>query len=246
MSVFVLSDLHLAISTPQKNMEVFGSRWKDYHKRIWSNWQEVVTPNDLILIPGDISWAMDLETVKTDLLWIHELPGQKLIIKGNHDYWWGSINKLLQVLPPSIHVIHNNSFNWNDISFAGTRLWDTPEYLIEGIFEDEENMPRDTQEELDSQEKIYQRELHRLEVSLKALDKNAKTKIALTHYPPIGLDLMPTRASQLLENYGVDICVFGHLHGVKDRYKKLFGQARNVQYILASCDYLQCSPLKIL
>lgn len=246
MSVYVLSDLHLAISTPQKSMEVFGPRWKDYHKRIWTNWHEVIKKDDLVLMPGDISWAMDLDIAKTDLLWLDELPGQKLMIKGNHDYWWGAISKLLKVLPSSIHVIHNNAFNWNQISFAGTRLWDTQEYKIKGIFENEENIPKESDEEVENQEKVYQRELHRLEESLKSLDKNAKTKIVLTHYPPIGLDLQPTRASTLFEKYGVDMAVFGHIHGIKDYKRNLFGRARGVEYILASCDYLDCMPLKIL
>ena len=246
MSLFVLSDLHLAISTPQKNMEIFGPRWKEYHKRIWNNWHEVVGNDDLVLIPGDVSWAMDLDLVEIDLKWIDDLPGEKLIVKGNHDYWWGSNIKLLKILPPSIHVIHNNAFNWNGMSFAGTRLWDTPEYKIEGIFENEQNMPDESQEDRLNQEKIYQRELHRLEVSLKALDPHAKVKVAMTHYPPLGSDMKPTRATQILEKYGITIAVFGHLHGVKESENQLFGRLGNIDYKLTSCDYLNCTPLKLI
>lgn len=244
MRVFAIADLHLAISTPQKSMEVFGPSWKNYHSRIKENWLQRVEKNDLVVIPGDITWAMHLKEALIDLKWIDELPGEKLILKGNHDYWWPSYSKLVETLPPSVHAISNNVFNWNEISFGGARLWDTQELDFSSIFEGKrEPLP---EEELQAQEKIFERELQRLEMSLKLLDKNAKHRIALTHYPPIGLDLKPTRVSRLLEQYNIDICVFGHLHGMKEGSKDLFGTARGVTYHLTSGDYLSFTPLRII
>jgi predicted phosphohydrolase len=246
MSVFALSDLHLAISTPEKSMEIFGPRWRDYHKRIWDNWNAAVRKEDLVLIPGDITWAAHLDDAKIDLNWIEELPGTKVILKGNHDKWWPSSNKLSKALPPSIHFIYNSSFTWDHISIAGSRLWDTPEYSFDGIFDNEDQMPAKTNEDKEDQEKVYQRELARLETSLKTLDKKASFKIALTHYPPIGIDMKPSRATCLFEKYEVDIVVFGHLHSIKEHKRDLFGTLNNIRYLLAACDYLNCTPIKIL
>lgn len=244
MKLFLLSDLHLSISTPSKTMEIFGPKWKDYHNRIEHNWNQVVTNEDMVLVPGDISWAIDLEHGLVDLAWLDKLAGQKLIIKGNHDYWWESYNKILPKLPTSIHAIYNNSYSYNEIAFAGTRLWDTEEYSLGGIYETEG--PFGEKVDLENQEKIYSRELHRLEESLKKMDPNAKRRIVLTHYPPIGLDLKPSRASQLFEKWNVDTVVFGHLHGIRSECVNLFGQARGVNYILGSCDYLNCAPIQII
>jgi len=250
-AVWVLADLHLAFGNPGKNMEVFGPAWKGYADKIEKNWKELVGENDLVLIPGDISWAMQLKDALTDLEWIDRLPGEKLLIRGNHDYWWPSSTKLKASLPPTIHFIHNDSFDWEDISFAGARLWDTPEFSFDSYIEFVENPYSKVrgQEELEAKlandEKIFERELHRLEMSLERLKPDAKTKIALTHYPPIGPELHFSRASSLLEAYGIDICVFGHLHNVRENSLS-FGTIRGVRYIFASADYLDFTPLKIL
>lgn len=235
-NVWALSDLHLSFGTQNKSMEVFGPLWSNYTEKIKENWTSVVGPEDLVLIAGDISWAMNKEEVMPDLEWIDRLPGTKLMIKGNHDYWWPSSSKLAEMLPPSIHFIHNNAFHWNNISFAGSRLWDTSEYSFpkEGRLEAKE-----------VDEKIFQRELVRLETSLKALDQTARLRIALTHYPPIGYQLQPSKASELLERYNVTICVFGHLHALEEG-KPLFGSRGPIRYILTACDYLKFHPLRIV
>lgn len=247
MSIWVLSDLHLALNTPSKDMKVFGPSWDSYAEKISKNWHALVDANDLVLIPGDISWASTLEEAKTDLEWIHSLPGTKLLIKGNHDYWWGSNAKMTKHLPPSLHFLHNTSFLWNGVSFAGTRLWDTTEYNFSPYIAFQEN-PRarkdiipPTQEET---EKIFQKELERLETSLSCMAKEATLRIALTHYPPIGADLAPSKTSALLEAYKIDICVFGHLHNVRKEALP-FGTARGVQYVFASADYIDFIPQKL-
>ncbi len=248
MSIFALADLHLAISTPEKTMEAFGPRWNNYMERMKEHWKSIVTIDDLVLLPGDLSWAMRPEEAKIDLEWIHALPGEKLLIRGNHDYWWASKAKLAKFLPPHMHCLHTNAFTWHDVTIGGCRLWDTPEYSFESFMEPSlpplgEKKIKDASE-AEHNEKIFARELERLRLSLSQLDPKAKLRIAMTHYPPIGADLRPSRTSIILEEFHIDICVFGHLHNVK--FNALpFGKARGVQYFFTACDYLQCSPLKI-
>jgi predicted phosphohydrolase len=231
-------------------MEVFGPAWKEYASRIALHWKERVAPSDLVLIPGDISWAMRLDAALIDLQWIDALPGTKVLIRGNHDYWWGSLSKMVKVMPPSIHIVHNNVFVWGDVAIGGSRLWDTPEYNFSAFTvmqpnpqarPQEDSLPYDPAED----EKIFVRELERLKLSLAQLPKGATRKIAMTHYPPIGADLAPSRASAILEEYGVDTCVFGHLHSLREGSLP-FGVARGVRYVFASCDYLGFSPVKLL
>lgn len=248
MTIWALSDLHLPFSNPSKNMSVFGPAWEQYAEKIEENWKDYIKSDDLILIPGDISWANTLEAAKTDLNWIHELPGTKLILRGNHDYWWASNAKLEKALPPSIHFIHNTAFNWNDISFGGSRLWDTEEYNFNSFIEFKENPRASKEAKIPSKEetqKIFEKELERLKLSLHCLNKNASTKIALTHYPPIGADLKPSLAGAILEEFKIDICVFGHLHSVK-KDALSFGQSGGVKYLFTSSDYLEFKPLKVL
>lgn len=139
MTVWVLSDPHLAFGVPEKTMEAFGPSWKDYANKIEQHWRETIGPDDLVLLPGDISWAMQLDEALVDLKWIDALPGTKVIIRGNHDYWWSSSAKLSKVMPPSIHFINNNVFNWKGITIGGSRLWDTPEYSFNQFIEFQEN-----------------------------------------------------------------------------------------------------------
>jgi predicted phosphohydrolase len=244
MSVWAIADLHLSFGVAGKSMELFG--WKDWTGRIERAWRERIGPDDLVLIAGDISWAMRVEEVVPDLQWIERLPGTKVMIRGNHDYWLPSLKKLKEVLPPSIHAIHNTAFEWNGIAVAGTRLWDTHEYAF-GAFADVEGVALPEGggggESVEEEEKIFVRELGRLEMSLQAMDRKATRRVVMTHYPPIGSDLKPSRASALLEKYRVEACVFGHLH--KLRKGPMFGEARGVRYLLTSCDYLDMLPVKV-
>jgi predicted phosphohydrolase len=249
-TIWAIADLHLALSCPEKEMSVFGKSWENYTQRIQENWQRVVKNDDLVLIAGDISWAMRLEEALIDLEWIDRLPGKKLISRGNHDYWWTSLTKMNKVMPSSLHALAHSSFTWNDVSICATRLWDTPEFSFDDYILKTPN-PRQSakkEEEIDSA-KIYERELGRLEIALKSLDSAARLRIAMVHYPPIGPLLQPSRASQLLEKYGVSICVFGHLHNV-DLTKPLFvkqpHQEGTIDYLLTSADYLNFTPKKVV
>ena len=247
MRIWTIADLHLSFGVSNKSMDYFGPAWAGHAEKIAANWLSVVHPEDLVLIPGDISWAMKLEEAIADLLWIHQLPGTKVLLKGNHDYWWGSLNKVTSVLPPSIHVIQNNVFNWKDVTIGGARLWDTPEYTFHPYIDFQENPREKTKDpsQADVSDQIYERELQRLEMSVKGLRADASLRIAMTHYPPIGPNHKPSRASAILEKYGVQICVFGHLHNLKAGLD-LFGEFNHIRYILAACDYtrFQLVPIR--
>lgn len=229
-------------------MEVFGPQWIGYTEKIADSWLSSILSDDLVLIPGDISWAMHPEEARPDLEWIGNLPGTKYFIKGNHDYWWNSLSKVKSILPPSCHLIQNNSLLWKDIAIAGARLWDIPELSFKEAIDYKQfscTKPLTESDETPEKQKIYQRELGRLEMSLKSMNPKAKYRIAMTHYPPIGPSLQDTEASRLLEKYHVEICVFGHLHNVKQDIS-LFGSRNGIQYYLTACDYLpDFKPLKI-
>lgn len=248
MAIWAIADLHLSFGTKGKEMDVFGENWHDWTKKLEQNWRSLIEQTDLVLLAGDISWAMKPENAVPDLNWIHQLPGTKVILRGNHDYWWASLSKVEKVLPTSIHMIQNNVFNWNNVSIGGSRLWDTSEFNFLPYINYTENPHANKLSERDHNgeeaERIFLRELSRLELSLKSLSKDAALKIAMTHYPPIGVDLADSRVSKLLEKYGVDICVFGHLHNVKQGFP-LFGTKNGITYHLTSCDYLNFTPIKI-
>jgi len=250
MSIFAIADPHLSFSTPDKSMEAFGPLWANYTERMEDAWRKLVGQDDLVLIAGDISWASSLEDALVDLRWIDALPGTKVMIRGNHDYWWSSSQKMAKVMPSSIHFIHNNAFLWNDIAIGGSRLWDSKEYSFQEFIQFQEN-PRAKKKVLEEEdhseaaEKIFTRELERLKLSLNLLDKGARMRIAMTHYPPISWDLKPSRASLILEQYHIDVCVFGHLHSIK-KGVSFFGEARGIKYLLTSCDYLDFTPIQIL
>lgn len=245
MSVFAIGDLHLAHSTPEKNMAAFGPLWENYMERIEEGWRGVVTEEDLVLIPGDISWAMKLSQALIDLKWIDALPGTKLLLRGNHDYWWESNAKMATSLPPSLHFIHNTAFLWNEIAIGGTRLWDSDEYHFREFIHFQPTREAKEPPKAEESEKIFQRELQRLRLSLTQLHPQAKKRLAMTHYPPIGADLKPSKTSALLEEFQIDVCVFGHLHNLT-KERSLFGSARGIDYLLTAADYINFKPVRII
>lgn len=246
MSIWAIGDLHLAFHNPLKKMDFFGPGWENYTDRIKENWLALIKPDDLVLIPGDISWAMHLEDASIDLEWIDALPGTKVLLRGNHDYWWSSLSKMEKVMPPSLHLIQNNVFEWENYIIGGARLWDTKEFNFSSFIHYQEN-PREKKKEAkdhEEEEKIFLRELQRLDLSLKGLQNSSLIKIAMTHYPPIGADLKSTTASRMLKHYGIETCVFGHLHSVKKEVP-LFGSKEGIRYILTSADYLNFKPIQL-
>ena len=242
MRIFAIADLHLCFGTPKKSMELFGPAWANYAERIKDNWQKKIEDQDLVLIPGDLSWAMKMQEALVDLQWIDQLPGVKVIVRGNHDYWWQSSAKLKENLPPSIHAVHNDVFNYQGVSIAGSRLWNSSEYNFSEYIDYKINPNAKEKIETDD-EKVFRKELLRLKLSLDQLDQKAAIKICLTHFPPIGTALEQSKARLMMEQANVNFSVFGHLHNLKS--KNLFGEKNNINYILCSADYIDFDPVEI-
>jgi predicted phosphohydrolase len=231
MRIFAIADLHLSFARP-KEMDVFGSHWKNHFERISQDWQDRVKEEDMVLIPGDISWAMKLEDALPDLEAIAALPGRKVLIRGNHDYWWRSIAKMNDVLPEGVDILQNNCLEAGEYVFCGTRGWIFP---TDASFSE-------------SDRKIYEREKIRLTLSLdNAKQKVDKKLIVLMHYPPLYENNVNTEFVQILETYGSKEVVFGHLHGeILKQICLTDFLLRGVNYNLVSADYLDFKLKQIL
>nr|WP_281395984.1 metallophosphoesterase [Clostridium aciditolerans] len=220
--------MHLDLNG-DKPMDVFGQNWFQHDKKIKDNWVKKVKDEDTVLIAGDISWSMKIEDGMNDLQWIHNLPGRKIMVKGNHDYWWVSITKLNN-LYEDMKFIQNNFFVYEDYAICGTRGWICP---------GGENFKA-------HDEKIYTRELSRLRMSLDAAVKEGFKKfIVMIHYPPMNEKLVESGFVEIFKEYSVEKVVYGHLHG-PSLTKALNGEKDGIEYILTSGDYLDFNPIKIL
>ena len=230
MSVFAIGDLHLP-GHEQKPMDVFGSHWDRHFETISENWRRKITAEDIVLIPGDISWAMQLSEAQDDLNAIGGLPGTKLLLRGNHDYWWSSLSKLRAVLPEGMHVIQNDAVCFGGHVFCGTRGWNFPT----------------PQQPLGAQdEKVYQRELMRLRMSLDQAKKlQGEDLTVMLHFPPLFADGVSTAFTEILEEYAVDRVVYGHLHGAGIKIG-FVGEREGIDYHLVSCDALGFDPIVII
>ncbi len=247
-NIWAIADLHLSISCPEKDMAHFGVKWENYQERLKQNWQNSVKENDIVLIAGDITWAQKLEQAQVDLEWLDKLPGHKVLLKGNHDYWWKSLSQIEKILPTKMSLIQNNAIHFDDIAIGGTRLWDDPQLKFNDLIEYQYNPNANTKTDPFTEEeniKIFEKELMRLELSLSQMNPKATLKIAMTHYPPISCDLKPSKVHALLKKYGIQICIFGHLHNLKPNLKPFFGTFDGINYTFAAADYLQFFPLKI-
>ncbi len=222
MKVFAISDLHLSGSV-EKPMDIFGGAWENYLDNIRADWEQKVGPEDVVLLPGDLSWAMNLEQVRADLDFLAGLKGKKVLVKGNHDYWWNSLAKVRAALPPEVFVIQNDAMRLGDLLLCGTRGWTCPE---EGKPLAEEDL------------KIYRREIERLRLSLSAMQKLRKEGdfvVVMMHYPPFNARRTPNELTALIAEAGADAVVYGHLHG-KDCRVDLRVDLNGIPYFLTSCD----------
>ena len=223
MSLFAIGDLHLP-GGDDKPMDVFGDHWEGHFERISQDWRERVTADDVVLIPGDISWAMQLAHAVPDLQQIGALPGSKILCKGNHDYWWSSLTQIKAVLPEGMEVIQHSAVDVGDTVVCGTRGWVIPTQETPLSPEDE---------------KLYRRELMRMEMALQAADRlrGERPVVVMMHYPPLYAMERDTAFTALFERFGVHAVVYGHLHGAGIR-SGFNGEHRGVQYRLVSCDSL--------
>ncbi len=230
MSLFVIADLHLCQGNPEKTMSIF-SGWKNYQELIRKNWLELIKNDDTVVIPGDISWGMSLQDSAPDFHFIENLTGEKIIIKGNHDYWWSTKKKMEDFLTAegcrSIKILHNNHFRYGKYGICGTRGW--------------VNMPGETQDE-----KVLKREVQRLETSVKsALNENLEP-IVFMHYPPIFATNFNYDILEILYRYNIKDCYYGHVHGRSAHELCIKNTYDGVNFHLVSGDYLQFVPEKVM
>jgi predicted phosphohydrolase len=225
LALFAISDLHLPAK--EKPMDIFGAHWENHFERIREDWLGRVRPGDIVLLPGDLTWAMRLEDALDDLRSVGELPGEKVLLRGNHDYWWSAIGRVRRALPEGMHALQNDSIALGGLVFAGSRGWTLP-----GASQDEGDL------------RIYERERLRLEMSL----QHARARgggaplVVMTHYPPLTDSC--AGFSDLIEGSGAVACVYGHLHGPGLR-SAFRGERNGVFYHQASCDGLDFKLLEI-
>lgn len=233
MKVFALADLHLE-GGQNKPMSVFGPCWENHRQRIELNWHTVVSTDDIVLVPGDLSWAMYMMDVIQDIEFLHSLPGRKVLLRGNHDYWWSSPTKLRAVLPQDIMVIQNDAVLLDGIVICGTRGWNLPG--SSGFSKEDE--------------KIYARELIRLELSLNAANRLTESSevsdiILMMHFPPIYAGMEQTKFTDIIDRFPIGNVVYGHLHA--QSHKLAFNGERNGKsYALCSADYVSFCPRLIV
>jgi predicted phosphohydrolase len=248
MRVFALSDPHLSFGTPDKAMDRFGPQWVDHPTTMAAAWDALVAPDDLVLVPGDISWARNFEQVAPDLAWLAARPGTKVLLEGNHDYWWASRAKVRAALPEGLLAVHGDALRIGDVAVGGTRLWDAPgiSYHEHILWQGEPISAELDPEQEAAALKIYRRQVGRLERALADLDRSAPLRIAVTHYPPVGPGCAPNELTAMFEKAGVEHVVFGHLHSLDPaRRDEIGGEARGVTYHLTACDFIDFSPVLI-
>ena len=226
MALYAIGDLHLSFSC-NKSMEVFGDAWKDYVSRLEAS-LSCLTEEDTIILAGDTSWGMSLQEAEADFRFLDRFPGRKLLLKGNHDYWWTTVSKMKRFLEEreirSLDFLHNNAFTYGDYALCGTRGW----------FLEEDQRPHNA--------KVLAREVGRLEASLKAAE--GKPILCFLHYPPLYQGYECPEILETLKKYHVRHCCYGHLHGPTIR-RRLEGNRSGIEFSLISADYLGFIPKKI-
>ena len=226
--IYAIADLHLSFGT-NKPMDVF-SGWSNYTERIRENWQRLVEPDDTVVIAGDISWAMKLNEINKDFEYIQSLNGKKIILKGNHDYWWTTKSKMDKYIKESgfdsISILHNNYYVVEDTAICGTRGW----------FYDAEK---------DEDMLILKREVGRLKMSIEPAVKAGYKPVVFLHYPPVYNGMECTEIMDVLREYEIEKCFYGHVHGGNAAKKAFVGEKDGIHFRLVACDYVKFTPMSI-
>ena len=233
MAIFGISDLHLYFNNPEKEMSLFGNNWENHPSKIEKKWREKIKDDDLVLIPGDISWAMSFEEAKKDLEFIASLPGFKIILKGNHDYWWGSIKNINNYFKENnykIFAIQYNYFEYKNYIITGIRGWEYRKKMTQ------------------KNQKHYDKELYRFDLAMNSIKDKKKEVIFITHYPPFTEENPNTPFMRKIEEYKrIKYIYFGHLHNVSnincDFYNKIIN---GNSYKILSADLINFDPIKLL
>jgi predicted phosphohydrolase len=232
MRVFALGDPHLSFARP-KPMDVFGDAWTDHPAKIARAWDAEVSDEDLVLVCGDISWAMNLDEVRPDLAFLAERPGQKMLLRGNHDYWWRSISRVRQVLPPGMEALQNDAFRFPGFVLAGARGWTSPRSVF---YEEERDGP------------VYRRELERLRLSLERageLRGESDDLLVMLHYPPCSEHHEESEVSALLSGHRTTLAVYGHLHGERDHAWAPRGEFHGTVLHFVDVDFTDFRPVEV-
>lgn len=228
MSLYAIADLHLSLGT-DKPMDIFHG-WDNYLERLTANWKKLVADDDTVVIAGDISWAMKLTDCEKDFEYINSLPGQKILLKGNHDYWWDTVSKINRFLSEkkfdTIKVLFNNSYEVDNYVLCGTRGWS-----IEC--------------EKDEDIKILNRECGRLRLSLEDAEKSNKQPIVFLHYPPVYGNNVCREIIDILKEYNIKKCYYGHIHGSNMIKAALNGEFEGINFKLVSCDAVSFTPILV-
>lgn len=227
MALFAIADLHLSMGT-DKPMDIFKG-WHDYSSRLENNWRNLVGENDTVVVAGDISWAMRLEECYEDFKFLNSLPGNKILLKGNHDYWWATKKKIDEYLKANsfdtISILFNNSFTVDGVTICGSRGW---------------YYDADT----DADIKVINREVGRLKLSLDSV-KDTKTPVVFLHYPPVYSELECKEIMDVLKDYGIKECYYGHLHGSHTHKNAVTGMYKGINMHLISTDYVDFTPVLV-
>lgn len=223
--LFTIGDLHLSLGT-DKPMDIFHG-WDNYLERLTENWKRIVNDDDTVVIAGDISWAMKLSECEKDFSYINSLPGNKILLKGNHDYWWDTVSKINRYLSENqfdrIKILFNNSFEIDEYNICGTRGWGIDCEKTEDI-------------------KILNRECGRLKLSLDSVKDKSKETIVFLHYPPIYADNVCEEIIDILKEYNINKCYYGHIHGSKMIKAAFNGKYEGIKFKLISCDAVKFTP----
>jgi uncharacterized protein len=226
MPIYAISDLHLSLSG-EKPMDIFGDVWRDHAERIAANWDAIVSPEDTVLLAGDHSWALRFEDAKRDLDYIAARPGHKVLIRGNHDYWWRreATARIQKQLPYDMTLLHGHAIVVEGVGITGTRGWRV-----------------ELEEDPDAGDsKVMMRELAYLERGLAEIPQDVSSKIVMLHYPPFNADLEPNAFADVLQAHNVDILIYGHIH--TGYY--LQGNIHGIEYKLVSADHVDMRPVLI-
>lgn len=228
MALYAIGDFHLALGK-DKPMDIFGDNWANHAEKLKAAFASL-TPEDVTVVCGDLSWAMGIEDAKEDFLFIHNLPGRKIILKGNHDYWWSTAARAKRFFVENgidtIDILNNNCFEYGGYALCGTRGW---------FYEEERGGEHD--------KKVMRREIMRLETSLKAAGE--REKLVFLHYPPIYMNYKCPEILALLKEHAVRLCCYGHIHGKGCRYA-FNGWHDGTQYKLVSADFVDFTPVKLM
>ena len=232
MSLYVIGDLHLCLCDPSKTMAIFAG-WENYQERIEKNWLATVAPEDTVVLAGDISWGMSLQQAEPDFRFIDRLPGKKIILKGNHDYWWCTRKKMEDFFSEcgftTLNILHNDHYAYGEYGICGTRGW------VNGT---------DTKDVQD--EKVLKREVQRLETSIKSAVNAGLEPIVFMHYPPIFASNFNYDILEVLYRYEIKECYYGHIHGRSAHQLCVTNTYDGINFHLIAGDYVQFKPEKVL